>query len=128
VKWDYPSISVEDPTNYLINGSFAIVQRYPNLVWNTIADGGYGPDRWKFYRQTADVTFYRSPNEDDSNILSPYYLNVRKTTNAGKWAMFQVVEKANCYALRGKTMTFQFKATGASWNSKHQAQPIHRLL
>lgn len=116
LKYETPSISISDPTNFLINGGFDFAQRLatPSTL-TTISDNAYGADRWKMLRENADLQYQRNDAMGESGLTSQYYGTYKKITNAGKFMVFQIVEGVNSVPLRGKTVVFQvkMKASGA---------------
>lgn len=108
MKWEYPSISVDDNSNYLINGGHIYAQRIGIAGYVTVADNKYGVDRWRITRENADVQVYRGAQEYPGT-LSPTQMQIKKITNAGKFATCQIVEQANCAPLTGSNLIFQLK-------------------
>ncbi len=109
LRYETPSVSISDTTNYLINGGFDIAQRQAPATLTTISDNGYGPDRWKSTRENADLQFQRNDATGESGLTSRYYGKYKKITNAGKFMALQIIEGVNSVPLRGRTVIFQAK-------------------
>lgn len=103
-----PTLDVEDTTNYAVGG-FDFAQRTTPGTLTTIADGGYGPDRWKSYRENADLQYRRVSGSGVSGITSAYYGEYKKITNAGKMLVCQPLEYLETVRFRGRTVSFQLK-------------------
>jgi len=109
VKSGLPTLEVEDATNYAINGGFDFAQRTTPGTLTAIADGGYGPDRWKSYRENADLQYQRVSGSGVSGITSAYYGEYKKITNGGKILVCQPLEYLETVRFRGRTVSFQLK-------------------
>src|SRR3990172_2689313 len=106
-------------SNAIINGGFDFAQRQAPGTLTTIADNGYGPDRWRITRENADVQYIRQNALGESGLTSVYYGQFKKITNAGKLHICQIVEGGNSVPLRGKDVTFQIKMkSSASLNMR----------
>lgn len=107
VKWDAP---IGEPNNLLINGGFDLAQRLisPGTL-TTIADQGFGADRWRQARETADLQYQWNDATGQSGLASRSYGTYKKITTAGKFFVSQIVEGLNSVPLRGRTVTFQLK-------------------
>ena len=108
ITTETPSLEVADTTNYLLNGGFdfAVGLATPGS-YTTIADGGYGPDQWKSYRENADLQYKRVDATSISQLKSSYYGEYKKITNGGKILICQPIEKMNSLRFRGRTVSFQ---------------------
>ena len=109
MKWETPSISIADPTNFLINGGFDFAQRTTPGTLTSVSDNAYGADRWKQTRENADLQYQRNDATSESGLTSRYYGKYKKITNAGKFMAFQIIEGIHSIPLRGKTVVFQAK-------------------
>lgn len=110
VNWEFPSVSVDDQTNYLINPGFRFTQRIALSAYTTIADNAYGLDRWKCHRANADLQVGRYSDGGTTGFYAKY---MKKITNAGKIMTSQILEAVPTLMLRGREMIFQIKL-GAS--------------
>jgi hypothetical protein len=109
VTADIPSFEVEDTTNHLINGGFNFAQRQAPGTLTTIADGGYSADRWKVTRENADIQFIRQDGSSEAGLVSPYYGQFKKITNAGKFLVCQPLEYLDTLKFRGRSISFQLQ-------------------
>lgn len=116
VTADTPAIDIEDTTNQLINGGFDFAQRQAPGSLTTIADGGYSADRWKITRENAELQYIRQDGSGDAGLVSPYYGQFKKITNAGKFLICQPLEYVDTLKFRGREINFQIqmKASAAS--------------
>lgn len=91
--------------NLLIN-PFSISQRTTPTAAATIADGGFGPDRWKSYRENADIQYRRyrrgDAGSDFTNTRALAYARYSKITNNGKIMVLQQLESAASYPMIGQ--------------------------
>lgn len=103
------------PYNYLINGGFDFAQRQTPGTLTTIANEAYSADRWRIGRGAADLQYQRGDGTAETGLTSRYFGTFKKITNTGKLMVLQIIEGANCVALRGKTVIFQcqMKASGS---------------
>lgn len=115
LKWETPTVTVDDTTNHLINGGFYLAQPQAPGTLTTVADGGYGPDQWKMTRENADLQYIRVDGSSESGLTSPYFGQFKKITNAGKLLIAQPLEYLDTLKFRGKTINFQvqMKASAA---------------
>ena len=115
IRTETPTITVDDTTNHLINGGFNFAQRQAPGTLTTIADLGYGADRWKQTRENADLQYIRVDGSSESGLTSPYFGQYKKITNAGKILICQPLEYLDTLKFRGKTVNFQLqmKASGS---------------
>lgn len=109
LKWETPTITVDDTTNHLINGGFNFAQRQTPGTLTTIADLGYGADRWKMTRENADLQYVRQDASSETGLTSPYYGQFKKITNAGKLLLCQPLEYMDTLKFRGKAINFQLQ-------------------
>lgn len=109
VKTSVPSLEIEDSTNYAVNGGFDFAQEQTPGTLTKIADGEYGPDQWKCYRENADLQYRRVSGSGISGLTSPYYGEWKKITNAGKMLVCQPLEYLETVRFRGRTVSFQLK-------------------
>lgn len=114
IKSAVPSIDVNDTTNHLINGGFTFAQRQTPGTLTTISDGSYGPDRWKMTRENADLQYRRVDASGESGLVSPYYGEFKKITNAGKMLVCQPLEYLDTLKFRGKVVGFQLQMKASS--------------
>lgn len=114
IKSAVPSIDVSDTTNHLINGGFTFAQSQTPGTLTTIADGGYGPDQWKMTRENADLQYRRVAASGESGLVSPYYGEFKKITNAGKMLVCQPLEYLDTLKFRGKVVGFQLQMKASS--------------
>lgn len=115
IRTETPTITVDDTTNHLINGGFNFAQRQAPGTLTTIADLGYGADRWKMTRENADLQYIRVDGSSESGLTSPYFGQYKKITNSGKILICQPLEYLDTLKFRGKTVNFQLqmKASGS---------------
>lgn len=115
VKSSTPVVQIDDTTNHLINGGFNFAQRQTPGTLTTIADGGFGADRWKSYRENAGLQYRRVDASSEATLTSPWYGEFKKITNTGKFLVCQILENADTLKFRGKTVLFQIamKASAA---------------
>ncbi len=101
--------------NRLINGGFDIAQRLiaPGTL-TTIADKGFGADRWQQFAENASWQYNRNDALGESGLTCQYYGLFKKITNAGKGIFAQKIEGVNSVPLRGKTVIFQIKMKASS--------------
>lgn len=99
----------ENPENFLVNPGFDFAQLQAPATLTTIADGSYGPDQWKCYRENADLQYRRVDASGESGITSTYYGEFKKITNAGKFLVAQPLEYLNTLKFRGNEISFQLK-------------------
>lgn len=109
LKWETPTVTVDDTTNHLMNGGFIFAQRQTPGTLTTITDGSYGPDRWKMTRENADLQYIRVDGSSESGLISPYYGQFKKITNAGKLLICQPLEYLDTLKFRGKVLNFQLQ-------------------
>lgn len=109
LRWETPSVAISDTTNYLINGGFDLAQRTTPGSLTTVSDNAYGADRWKMTRENADLQYQRIDGVSETSITSRQYGRYKKITNAGKYAVFQILEGHRSMPLRGRTVIFQIK-------------------
>lgn len=109
IRTETPTITVDDTTNHLINGGFNFAQRQAPGTLTTIADLGYGADRWKQTRENADLQYIRVDGSSESGLTSPYYGQYKKITNSGKILICQPLEYLDTLKFRGKTVNFQLQ-------------------
>lgn len=109
VKSAKPTLDVDDLGNKAFNGGFDLAQRQAPGTLTTISDGAYGPDRWKCYRENADLQYRRVDASGESGLTSPYYGEFKKITNAGKMLICQPLEYLDTLKFRGKDVSFQIK-------------------
>lgn len=115
MKSGVPTLEVEDTTNYALNGGFDFAQsQMDETTLTTIADGGYGPDQWKSYRENADLQYRRVDASGEGSLNSPFYGEYKKITNAGKILICQPIEYLNTLRFRGRTVSFQLKMKASS--------------
>lgn len=114
LKYETPSITISDPTNYLLNGGFDFAQRTTPGTLTTVSDNAYGADRWKQTRENADLQYQRNDATSESGLTSRYYGKYKKITNAGKFMVFQILEGIHTMPLKGKTIIFQAKLKASS--------------
>lgn len=115
VRSSTPVVQVEDTSNHLINGGFDFAQRQTPGTLTTIADGGFGADRWKIYRENAGLQYRRVDASNEAALTSPWYGEFKKITNTGKFLICQILEYADTLKFRGRTVLFQIamKASAA---------------
>jgi len=104
---EVPTFTVNDVENKLLNGGFILAQRQAPGTLTTIADGGYGPDRWKCYRENADLQYRRVDASGETDLTSNYYGEFKKLTNAGKFLICQPLENLDTLRFRGSDLSFQ---------------------
>jgi hypothetical protein len=109
LKWQTPTLTIDDTTNHLINGGFNFAQRQAPGTLTTIADLAYGPDRWKVTRENADIQYIRVDGSSESGLTSPYFGKFKKITNTGKLLLCQPLEYLDTLKFRGKTVNFQLQ-------------------
>lgn len=109
LKWETPTVTIDDTTNHLINGGFHLAQSQAPGTLTTVSDGGYGPDQWKMTRENADLQYIRVDASSESGLTSPYYGQFKKITNAGKILICQPIEYLDTLKFRGKTVNFQLQ-------------------
>ncbi len=109
VRTETPTITVDDTTNHLINGGFNFAQRQAPGTLTTVADLGYGADRWKMTRENADLQYIRVDGSSESGLTSPYFGQYKKITNAGKVLICQPLEYLDTLKFRGRTINFQLQ-------------------
>lgn len=114
LKWAVPSLTIDDSTNWLMNGGFNLAQRQAPGTLTTISDSAYGPDRWKTTRENADLQYIRQDASSESGLVSPYYGQFRKITNAGKFLICQPLEYLDTLKFRGKSVNFQLQMKASS--------------
>lgn len=115
IRWGNATVTVEDTTNYLVNGGFPFAQRQAPGTDTTIADETYGPDRWCCTRETAALQYSRQDASSETGLTSRYYGKFTKITNDGKFMVFQPLTYENSIPMRGRTVIFQvqMKASAA---------------
>ena len=115
IRTETPTITVDDTNNHLINGGFNFAQRQAPGTLTTVADLGYGADRWKMTRENADLQYIRVDGSSESGLTSPYFGQYKKITNSGKILICQPLEYLDTLKFRGKTVNFQLqmKASGS---------------
>lgn len=94
--------------NKLINGGFQFYQRQIPTTDTTIADQGFGPDRWKSFIENASVQSKQVAGPT-TGITSNAYGRYTKITNTGKIFIAQIVEATNCQPMRSQKVIFQVK-------------------
>lgn len=114
LKWAVPSLTIDDSTNWLMNGGFNLAQRQAPGTLTTISDSAYGPDRWKMTRENADLQYIRQDASSESGLVSPYYGQFKKITNAGKFLICQPLEYLDTLKFRGKSVNFQLQMKASS--------------
>lgn len=114
LKWAVPSLTIDDSTNWLMNGGFNLAQRQAPGTLTTISDSAYGPDRWKMTRENADLQYIRQNASSESGLVSPYYGQFKKITNAGKFLICQPLEYLDTLKFRGKSVNFQLQMKASS--------------
>jgi len=104
--------------NVLINGGFDFFQRNENRTWTiyTTADDAYCFDRWIGLTQSNPMGTYRwNPVTGTSAQPGPFGAWLMQTNaSAQRIGLLQVVEGANSFPLRNKTVTLQAKAANPS--------------
>ena len=98
--------SIPKPTNILINGGFDFAQRTAPGTLTTVAADGYGPDRWRMTRETANFQYKRFDATGETGLVSKYYGQFF-SDNGGKSLVCQIIEGVNTVPLRGMVVTFQ---------------------
>lgn len=88
--------------NHLANGGLWLAQRQDPSTATTIAQDGYGPDRWRSCRENADLKYFRTADTNGDY----YYGTYRKITNAGKFLVVQILEAVNTFPLQSRVVTF----------------------
>jgi hypothetical protein len=95
--------------NYLINGGYDFAQRQTPGTLTTVADKGWGADRWQQFAENASWQYNRNDATGETGLTSKNYGLFKKITNTGKGIFTQKVEGINSVPLRGKTVIFQIK-------------------
>jgi len=114
LKYETPSISVSDSSNFLINGGFAIAQKQAPGTLTTISDMAISADRWRITRENADLQYQRNDASGESGLTTNYYGRYKKITNAGKFMVVQPIISRTSIGLRGRTVIFQLKMKASS--------------
>ena len=109
VTADTPAVDIEDTTNHLYNGGFRLAERQAPGTLTTIANGGYSADRWKINRENADLQYIRQDGSSESGLVSAYYGQFKKITNAGKFLLCQPLEYIDTLKFRGRALNFQLQ-------------------
>jgi hypothetical protein len=109
VTADTPAVDIEDTTNHLLNGGFRFAQRQAPGTLTTITDGGYSADRWKITRENADLQYIRQDGSSEAGLVSAYYGQFKKITNAGKFLLCQPLEYVDTLKFRGRALNFQLQ-------------------
>lgn len=115
------SLSPNARYNYLVNGGFDFIQRWPTtLTTNTQTTPGQRylmHDNWAIVSQTASVQAARIDSITTPIVgsVTRYYAQLKQITGAGKVTYCQVVEGKDMAALRGKTVRFQIKVATGAW-------------
>ena len=102
------------PYNFLINGGFDFAQRQTPGTFTTIATDKYSADRWRTSSQSASFQYARGDATAQAGLNSQFYGSFQQITNAGKFAVYQIVESSNCMPLRGQQVTFSIKMKASS--------------
>lgn len=114
-------ISETNRYNYLVNGGFDFIQRWPTaLTTNTQTTPGnryINHDNWSGVFQTASCQAARidAIAAAETGLSARYYAQLKQVTGAGKVGYFQVLEAKDTAPLRGKTVRFQFKYKTGVW-------------
>jgi hypothetical protein len=92
--------------NALINGGFAVWQRYADpSVAASIDDADYAADRWKVLSSSGSTTTTAARIAGDT---TPYACRLTQTSaTARRIGMVQFIEAADCQHLRGQQVTVQ---------------------
>lgn len=100
----------------LVNGGFDFAQRQIPGTATTIAQDGYGADRWRMSRENADLQYQRIDTNGslESGITGRFYGRFSKITSNGKLLIAQPIEAIECFPLLGRTVTFQIKMKASS--------------
>lgn len=103
-----------DRGNLLANPEFLLAQRQAPASLTTYSNTtgrSYGPDRWGMTNETASIQFQRVDTAltPVTGIAASYYGIFKKTTNAGKIFISQVIEGRNCVHLRSGKVRIQVK-------------------
>jgi hypothetical protein len=109
--------------NYLINGGFDFIQRWPTaLTTNTQTTPGNRylmHDQWALVAQTAScqvgrIDAYTTPI---TGSVSRYYAQLKQITGAGKVMYGQFLEQKDTANLRGMTVRFHIWYAAGAWGS-----------
>lgn len=114
LKYETPSISVSDSSNFLINGGFALAQKQAPGTLTAISDMAISADRWRITRENADLQYQRNDASGESGLTTNYYGRYKKITNAGKFMVVQPIISRTSIGLRGRTVIFQMKMKASS--------------
>jgi hypothetical protein len=99
--------SVEWPKNNIINGGFNFAQRQVAgtlTTYSQTASRAYAADRWFLSNENASLQFQQidTITATETNYLHRYYGKYKKITNAGKFAIGQIISAENMAPLRGQ--------------------------
>ena len=105
-----PISGIANVVNIILDGGFDFAQRLvAPATFTTVATDKYSADRWRSSSQSASFQYARADGTGQVGLNSQYYGSFQQITNAGKCAIYQVIEGANCVALRGRQVTFSIK-------------------
>lgn len=98
--------------NYCFN-DFRVSQRTTPTTLTTIADQGFGSDRWKQLRENADLQYRRysrgDAGSDFTGLVSESYARFSKATSTGKFQVYHISEKVDAARFRGNPAIFRIK-------------------
>lgn len=107
-------INIRSTTNLVLNGGFDFAQRQDPAALTTIAQDGYSADRWRVSRENDGLQYQRADGLAESGLTSQYFGTYKKTTNSGKFMVYQIIEGVNSIPMRGKSMILQLKLKTSS--------------
>lgn len=94
--------------NLLANGGFYFAQRLVPGSATALTTNTYSADRWRCMFESAGLNYQRNAGTD-----TRYYGTYSKITNVGKFAIWQPLEAADTFPLRGKSVTFSARFNSA---------------
>lgn len=87
-------------SNILINGGFAVDQRFTN----TVTDDNYSLDRWYVLSQTGAVSTSQITSAENG---TPFAMRLTNSSGGSqRQGVAQIIENRNCSFLRGQTVAF----------------------
>lgn len=101
--------------NYLVNGNFDFWQRNTGQILVT-TNRTYGADRWMLFPSTTSSNAAQIIRSTSTNVGSTYDMNFGPWSFSQKCSVAQIVEEKNITLLRGKDVTFSFKAKSSGSN------------
>ena len=125
-------VSPVDLYNYLTNGGFDFIQRWPTALTTNNGGSGWAArynqqatdrqpcfDDWMITTQTASSQVGRIDSlvTPIAGSVSRYYAQFKQITGAGKQLISHLVEYKDVANMRGKTVRIQFKLATGAWGS-----------